>query len=753
MNYSKQDNPDVLRHIKDDSIHPRVTTGVNMLPTATQYQTLAKGASLWESTSILETRADGSYIKASSGDTLLKLRDINDAYSAYHYKYDTDNAYVIKNEADVDFSDIVLYCRFNTDLSDLSQYAHARSSEDATISNSIYKFGGGSALFVNAGGIPSDHIRYTQQTNEFRLGTLDFGISMWLKPVSVKNGDNFILINGWASTGLGYMYGIKIYGPNTLYFYSNSGTYHCTWTPSLTDWTHVEFDRNGLDAYIFINGVSQVVTIDTPLGDIVASGDIDIGAGQLDLVGYSYYGFNGYIEEVYFKIEDYLHIEDFTPQVAEFANPTTGTDNEIIRTEVSAESSYSQDIYIGSPGMRIIFLGDVIGYEGGAISLRHTDLNNLGWADCGHTTPIPLAYGGTEKALTASNGGIVYTDADSMEILSGTATAQKLLMSQSNVAPIWSTPTYPNSATLNRILRGDGTNVVLSTFTIPDTFLINTIPYASAANEISFGTTLPTHTVTTQLTTLKIEGGVASGGNLTLSTTSHGTKGKIYFGTASVYDQVNDRLGIGATSPDNTANFVKNENALTSVVIGNTNTGTSARSSITLTQDIGTYTIQTFFGLHNTAFNAGLGYELLTGSRSILVGIGTTQGMSILTSNNTPIVIGVNGYATANEIARFTTTGLTMYLALKTLYRDTAIHIASLDDGHLDLTADISIDINGLMLTQDVQPITDDTYYLGKNDDDSPLAWKGVILKDTNNGKYYRIEVINGVITPTDLTD
>jgi hypothetical protein len=94
-----------------------------------------------------------------------------------------------------------------------------------------------------------------------------------------------------------------------------------------------------------------------------------------------------------------------------------------------------------------------------------------------------------------------------------------------------------------------------------------------------------------------------------------------------------------------------------------------------------------------------------------------------------------------------------MYSALKTLYRDTAIHIASLDDGHLDLTADISIDINGLMLTQNVQPITDDTYYLGKNDDDSPLAWKGVILKDTTNGKYYRIEVINGVITPTDLTD
>lgn len=85
--------------------------------------------------------------------------------------------------------------------------------------------------------------------------------------------------------------------------------------------------------------------------------------------------------------------------------------------------------------------------------------------------------------------------------------------------------------------------------------------------------------------------------------------------------------------------------------------------------------------------------------------------------------------------------------------RDVAISIASLDDGHLDLTADISIDCNSLLLTQNVEPLADDTYYLGKNDDDTPAAYKGVILKDTTNGKYYRVEVISGVITATDLTD
>lgn len=43
-------------------------------------------------------------------------------------------------------------------------------------------------------------------------------------------------------------------------------------------------------------------------------------------------------------------------------------------------------------------------------------------------------------------------------------------------------------------------------------------------------------------------GGSASGENLTLKSTSHATKGKILFGT-SAYDEVNNRLGLGTTTP------------------------------------------------------------------------------------------------------------------------------------------------------------------------------------------------------------
>jgi len=56
-------------------------------------------------------------------------------------------------------------------------------------------------------------------------------------------------------------------------------------------------------------------------------------------------------------------------------------------------------------------------------------------------------------------------------------------------------------------------------------------------------------------------------------------------------------------------------------------------------------------------------------------------------------------------------------------------------------------------ILSDLFPSVDNTYYLGKNDDDTPFAWAGAIFKDTTNGKYYRVEVINGMITATDLTD
>lgn len=98
---------------------------------------------------------------------------------------------------------------------------------------------------------------------------------------------------------------------------------------------------------------------------------------------------------------------------------------------------------------------------------------------------VGLTYGGSGKALTADDGGIVYTDANSMEILAATATAGQILQSGSNAAPSWSTPTYPSaSGAAGKILRADGTDNVYSTATFADTYSANSVLYSNGANAV-----------------------------------------------------------------------------------------------------------------------------------------------------------------------------------------------------------------------------------------------------------------------------
>jgi hypothetical protein len=60
---------------------------------------------------------------------------------------------------------------------------------------------------------------------------------------------------------------------------------------------------------------------------------------------------------------------------------------------------------------------------------------------------LPLANGGTNANLTASasNGGIVWSNASQMQILAGTATANKILLSGVSSSPAWSSYTIPFS--------------------------------------------------------------------------------------------------------------------------------------------------------------------------------------------------------------------------------------------------------------------------------------------------------------------
>lgn len=123
---------------------------------------------------------------------------------------------------------------------------------------------------------------------------------------------------------------------------------------------------------------------------------------------------------------------------------------------------------------------------------------------------VEMEFGGTSKNLVPSNGGLVYTDADSMEILPGTSVANRVPLSGANSAPAWSSytlpatmgvngtrlksdgtnyvttaTTMPDTGTNGKVLMGDGTNYVESTATYPTTTNINRLLYSSANNVIA----------------------------------------------------------------------------------------------------------------------------------------------------------------------------------------------------------------------------------------------------------------------------
>lgn len=57
------------------------------------------------------------------------------------------------------------------------------------------------------------------------------------------------------------------------------------------------------------------------------------------------------------------------------------------------------------------------------------------------------------------------------------------------------------------------------------------------------------------------------------------------------------------------------------------------------------------------------------------------------------------------------------------------------------------LEVNGNTKTQNMYPQANDTYYVGYNSSTSPLAWKGLILKDqAGTGKIYRVEVFNNAL-------
>lgn len=118
--------------------------------------------------------------------------------------------------------------------------------------------------------------------------------------------------------------------------------------------------------------------------------------------------------------------------------------------QVSVSGSVSSGIV---PGQITIKTTNTSGSLVTALTISNAQILTL-------ANPLPLGSGGTNAALTASNGGIVWSNATQFQILAGTATANQILLSGSSVTPAWSTTTYPATNAINTIMYASSANVL-----------------------------------------------------------------------------------------------------------------------------------------------------------------------------------------------------------------------------------------------------------------------------------------------------
>jgi hypothetical protein len=108
-----------------------------------------------------------------------------------------------------------------------------------------------------------------------------------------------------------------------------------------------------------------------------------------------------------------------------------------------------------------------------------------------------------------------------------------------------------------------------------------------------------------------LTGGTASANNLTLSSTSNATKGKINLGTSSAYDEANVRLGLGSASPE-TILHIEENNVKYNVNANSTTTSGAVNAVVgTVATSLNSAELVKFYvtGLRTNGANESVAYE------------------------------------------------------------------------------------------------------------------------------------------------
>jgi hypothetical protein len=231
---------------------------------------------------------------------------------------------------------------------------------NAKIDTSQSEFGGASGSFDGTNSYLS-----TPDSSDWNFGTGDFTIDFWVRFNSLATQEFW----GRYIAGVGEFDFFLAAGPKLQFYADNSGVVKASyvmtnpWGVSTGQWHHIALVRSGSNVYIFIDGVSQTLTANTPISTNSLD---DINTPQLigEIAGIRY--LNGWLDE--FRVSKGIArwTSNFTPPSAPYSNPDSntilllhmnGTNGSTLFTDDSATIT-GPDFSIGaSPGSQSIGAG------------------------------------------------------------------------------------------------------------------------------------------------------------------------------------------------------------------------------------------------------------------------------------------------------------------------------------------------------------------------------------------------------------